>query len=189
MRIVFIGPPGAGKGTQCKRISDRFHLPHISSGEMLRAGKDETPLGRLIASFIDNGHLAPDDVVMQFIVDRLGRDDCENGYLFDGFPRTLNQAEMLDVLLAGREQKVDLVLNLVAEEQVLIQRLLDRAKIEHRLDDTPEGIAERLRIFRSRTEPVLGFYHRQGLVQDADALQGPDDVFADICAVLSAYES
>ena len=186
MRIVFIGPPGAGKGTQCGRVSRQYNLPHISSGEMLRASKGDSAIGKLIASYIDGGNLAPDDLVMRFIIDRLQSPDCEHGCLFDGFPRTLNQAELIDAHLAKQEQKIDAVLNLEVQEDVLVERLLARAKVEHRADDTLETITARLRVFRERTAPVLGHYQAQGVVRSIDGMQSPDDVFQSICRALDA---
>lgn len=180
MRIVFIGPPGAGKGTQCLRVSQQYNLPHISSGEMLRASKSDTEIGRLIAGYIDGGNLAPDDLVMQFMIDRLRQPECSHGCLFDGFPRTVNQAGMLRDYLSERDDRVSLVINLVADEEVLIGRLLARAKVENRVDDTPETIAARLDVFRNRTEPVIEFYQSHQIVRSIDAMRCADEVYASI---------
>lgn len=151
---------------------------------MLRATKGDSTLGKLIAGYIDGGNLAPDDLVMQFITDRLQEPDCVGGCLFDGFPRTVNQAWMLDEHLSERDQHVDLVVNLVADEQALVERLLSRAKIQHRLDDTIEAIEARLRIFVERTAPVLEYYSQQGTVRSIDAMKTPDEVFESICSVV-----
>lgn len=200
MRIVFIGPPGAGKGTQCRRLSDDLGIPHISSGEMLRASKGETKIGRLIASFIDYGNLVPDEVVMQFIIDRVAQPDCRDGYLFDGFPRTVSQAVSFDQYLKshaavshtavdGQDEQgesISAVIQLVAEEDELVSRLLTRAKIENRVDDTLETITARLQVFRDRTEPVLEYYGRQNLVRRVDAMRSPDEVYAVIRSIVAS---
>ena len=186
MRIVFIGPPGAGKGTQCRRLSVQLGIRHISSGEMLREAKSNTKIGGLISSFIDGGNLAPDDLVVQIILDRIRQPDCSEGYLFDGFPRTVVQAELLDQHLHGMGKALDAVVHLVADQQALIARLLARAKVEHRVDDTPETIASRLGVYQRSTEPVLNHYQQQGLVRRVDAMGTPDEVFAAILAALNA---
>lgn len=184
LRIVFIGPPGAGKGTQCQRLSGSLGIPHISSGEMLRATQGDSSLGKLISSYIDGGNLAPDDLVMQFITERIGQSDCDRGYLFDGFPRTVTQAQMLDDYLSQRDQCVDIVINLIADEDALIGRLLSRAKVQNRADDTLETIQARLQIFQRQTAPVLDYYESQRLVRPIDAMQSPDEVFESICGEL-----
>lgn len=194
MRIIFIGPPGAGKGTQCKRLAMHLAIPHISTGEMLRETKRPTAdatsgdcvsaLGRVVAGYIDGGRLAPDYLVMRLITKRLADPDCQAGCLFDGFPRTVNQAVMLDDFLSNKLWQVDLVLNLVADEEALIGRLLKRAMIEDRVDDSAETIAARLRVFHTQTAPVLDHYADRGIIHSIDAMESPETMFAKILACL-----
>jgi len=181
MRIVFIGPPGVGKGTQCRRLAQHFQIPHLSTGDMLRSVRKGSTLGRLIGSYIDAGSLAPDNLVMRIVKKRLTAADCRNGCLFDGFPRTLVQAEALDQDLAASSHKLCIVISLEADTGELIDRLLKRSQQENRIDDTAETIQRRLTIFREKTAPVLEYYDAQGLVQPIDAMQSPDAIFDSIC--------
>ena len=180
MRIVFIGPPGAGKGTQCKRLIEYLKIPHLSTGEMLRQTRGGSALGRLVASYIDAGRLAPDYLVMRIVIKRLAAADCQSGCLFDGFPRTLNQAQLLDEYLENRGCRLDWVLDLAVEQEELVSRLLKRAKVEHRADDTVETISARLRVFHNQTAPLLDYYRERGIVQRIDGMKTPDEVFAQI---------
>lgn len=189
MRIIFIGPPGAGKGTQCKRLTQHLSIPHLSTGEMLRqtkhaAGEMGSAFGRVVASYIDCGRLAPDDLVMRMVTKRLDQPDCQDACLFDGFPRTVIQAVMLDDLLVSRNWKIDLVLNLIADEALLVDRLLKRAVVEDRVDDNAATISARLRVFHTQTEPVLDHYAGRGIIRSIDAMKSPDEVFADILTCL-----
>lgn len=181
MRIVFIGPPGAGKGTQCRRLAQLLQIPHLSTGEMLRAAKRQpTALGRQIASFIDDGRLAPDYLVMRLLKKRLLQADVSSGYLLDGFPRTIPQAMQLDEFLAARGERLDVVLSLRCPSEVLLERLVRRSQVEDRLDDTPETIQQRLRVFKHQTAPLLDYYERQGNLRNVDGMQTPEQVFAEI---------
>lgn len=180
MRIVFIGPPGAGKGTQCKLLTEWLQIPHLSTGEMLRATRGDSALGRLVASYIDAGRLAPDYLVIRIVTKRLLESDCRRGCLFDGFPRTIHQAQMLDEHLLESNDRLDLVLDLQVKQDELVSRMLKRAKIEHRDDDTAETIAARLRVFYTQTAPLLDYYQGHGIVRPVDGMRSPEDVFSQI---------
>jgi adenylate kinase len=181
VRLVFIGPPGAGKGTQCKRLVEYLNIPHLSTGEMLRSvKKQETALSRWVASYIDAGKLAPDHLVMRIVSQKLQSDECRNGALFDGFPRTIIQAQLLDDHLAEMGLKLDMALELKVQEEELIQRLLKRAEIDGRADDNYETIRERIHVFNTQTAPLTEYYAKQGKLETVDGMKSPEDVFEDI---------
>lgn len=186
MRIVFIGPPGVGKGTQCSRLSRYLSIPHLSTGEMLRSTRSDSALGKVVASYIDAGRLAPDYMVMPIVTKRLAEPDCANGCLFDGFPRTVNQAEQLDEYLAEKGTRLDLALHLDAARDELLDRLLKRAETENRSDDTAETISERLKVFDSQTAPVLDYYRHRGILKRVDAMGSADQVFQRIQACIDS---
>lgn len=186
MRVIFIGPPGAGKGTQCKRLVEWLGVPQLSTGVLLRelVGLD-TAEARWIGKHLDAGKLAPDLLVMSIVAKRLSESDCAAGCLFDGFPRTLVQAQLLDDHLARKQQRVNLVLSLSVAETTLVQRLLKRADIENRSDDSGQTIVERLRVFRTQTSPLLDYYQRQGLLHTVDGERSEDEVFEEIQQIVA----
>jgi len=188
MRLVFIGPPGAGKGTQCKKLVEMLQIPHLSTGEMLRTvKKQDTALSRWVASYIDAGKLAPDHLVMRIVAQRLQSDDCRNGALFDGFPRTIIQAQLLDDYLAEQHLKLDMALELQVVEEELIQRLLKRAQIDGRVDDNYETIRERLHVFKTQTAPLTQFYSAQRKLETVDGMQSEQQVFDAIRACVDKH--
>ena len=187
MFLVFIGPPGAGKGTQSKRLLEHLQIPHLSTGEMLRAAiEQDSDLGRLAAQYMDGGRLVPDDVVMKMVLERLNEPEFASGCLFDGFPRTLNQAQALDDALKARGTPLNSVIELQGEEQELIIRMHKRAVAESRADDHPAVIAERMDVYRRQTFPLLEYYEKQGPLHRINAMGSPDEVFSQITASLEA---
>ncbi len=186
MRLIFIGPPGAGKGTQCERLVEWLGVPQLSTGVLLRelVGLD-TAEARWIGKHLDAGKLAPDQLVMSIVAKRLSEPECAAGCLFDGFPRTLVQAQLLDEHLARKQQRVDLVLSLNVAETPLVERLLKRAAVENRSDDSGQTIVERLRVFRTQTSTLLDYYQRQGLLYTVDGERSEDEVFEEIQQIVA----
>ena len=183
MLIVFIGPPGAGKGTQSKRLLDYLKIPHLSTGEMLRAAKNaNTPLGRMAAQYMDLGKLAPDNLVLSIVEERLAQPEYARGCMFDGFPRTLQQARSLDETLNQLGTPLDLVLELKGDENALVNRMLRRAAAEKRVDDNLQTITKRMDVYKQQTAPLLNYYAQRGLLATIDAMGSPDEVFERIRA-------
>jgi len=184
MRIVFIGPPGAGKGTQAERIIAKYHPAHLSTGDMLRAARDaKTEIGLKAETFMSTGQLVPDDVIIGIIAERLQAPDCQGGYLLDGFPRTIAQAEALDKMLAEKGTPLDVVLELRVPDDELYRRLAGRG----RADDKPEVIRERLVAYYNQTSPLLDYYGKKGLVKVIEGLGTVDDIFGRIEMVLDNF--
>lgn len=184
MRIILIGPPGAGKGTQCQRLVEQLRVPHLSTGEMLRAEvRSGTAEGLRAASFMEQGHLVPDSMILGMVTKRLEAADCRAGFLLDGFPRTLPQASALDELLERRAMSVDGVLELSVPSQELVRRMLAR----RRADDNPEVFAKRIASFEAQTAPLLHYYDQQGKLATIDGLGDADAVFARVQRALARF--
>lgn len=187
MLLVFLGPPGSGKGTQSKRLLEHFRLPHLSTGELLRqAIQANTPLGRLAVQYMNQGKLVPDPLVLSLVGEVLERPEYAPGCLFDGFPRTLQQARSLDEFLGGRGTPLDVVVELRANEDELIARMLRRAAVERRADDTPQTIKRRMEVYNQQTHPLVEYYHTRGLLETIDALGSTEDVFERIRSRIEA---
>jgi adenylate kinase len=194
MRLVLLGPPGAGKGTQAMRIAKRFGIPQLSTGDMLReAAAAGTPLGLRTKHIMDRGELVPDEIVIAVVADRIDHADAANGFVLDGFPRTVPQAEALDRELAARGTGLDAVLELEVSEDVLLVRIRGRAEEAAnqgrsvRRDDNPDVFKIRLKAYRAQTAPVTEYYRAKGLLKIVDGLQPIDTVTEDLAAVLSAF--
>jgi adenylate kinase len=176
MRLVLLGPPGAGKGTQAAQVACRFNAPHIATGDIFRANVAEgTELGRAAQEFMDRGDLVPDSVVIAMVMERLASDDCSSGFVLDGFPRTVNQAEALDRRLAELGTPLEAALSFDVTEEELLRRLAGRAAAQHRADDAEATIRHRLEVFAIKTRPLIDYYAHRGLLVNVDAI-GPIEV-------------
>ena len=187
MNLVLFGPPGAGKGTQAKVLVETRGLPQLSTGDMLRAAvKAGTPLGKKVDALLTKGELVPDEIVIDIIAERYDRPDCAKGAVFDGFPRTIPQAEALDAMLATRGKKIDVVLELKVNDQVLLDRVEQRIREGGilRSDDTPETLQHRLGVYYKNTAPLLAYYGKQGKIVTVDGMAPIADVTKQITAAL-----
>jgi len=177
MRIILMGPPGAGKGTQARVIAGRLAVPAISTGDIFRANvRDETPLGVEAKRYIDAGDYVPDEVTNAMVRDRIAEDDADGGFLLDGYPRTVSQVEELDEMLDERGYSLDAVVLLTVSAEELVQRLLNRAHVEGRVDDTEEVLRHRQDVFREQTEPLLSVYEDRGLLLRVDGIGSVENV-------------
>ena len=192
MNLVLFGPPGAGKGTQSKILTEKRGLPQLSTGDMLRAAIEAgTPLGLSVKATIAKGELVSDETVIGIIAQRYDQPDCRHGAVFDGFPRTIPQAEALDRMLAERGKKIDLVLELKVDDAVLLSRVEARIKAGGvlRSDDTPETLAHRLGVYYKNTAPLLDFYRAQGKLKSVDGMAPVETVTAQVGAVLDGVQA
>ncbi|WP_300903150.1 adenylate kinase [uncultured Clostridium sp.] len=214
MKIVLLGPPGAGKGTQAKSISNRYSIPHISTGDIFRKNiSEETPLGIEAKQYIDNGQLVPDEVTINMVKDRLTWEDCKNGYLLDGFPRTVAQAEALQEFLESRDENLDTALCIEVPSSFILERMTGRRvclscgasyhikfnspavdgvcdvcgdNIIQRKDDVEETVKERLDVYERQTQPLIDFYKEKNLLSTVDGTKAINEVFEGICNILGS---
>lgn len=214
MKIIMLGAPGAGKGTQAKKIADKYSVPHISTGDIFRANiKEGTELGRKAKTYMDQGLLVPDELVVELVVDRIKQADCENGFVLDGFPRTIPQAEALDAALKNIGEAMDYAIDVDVPDENIINRMSGRracldcgatyhlvtiptkvegicdvcgSKIVLREDDKPETVQKRLEVYHAQTQPLIDYYQKQGILKTIDGTQLMDAVFNAIVEILGA---
>jgi adenylate kinase len=216
MRIILLGPPGAGKGTQAKSISNKFSIPHVSTGDIFRKNiSEKTPLGIEAKKHIDKGHLVPDKLTIDIIKDRLSNEDCSNGFLLDGYPRTVNQAEALETLLEEEGNRIDTALLIKVPREFILTRMTGRrvcltcgasyhitfnppemdekcnlcgSVVVQRADDSEETVSERLDIYDAQTQPLIKYYGDKNSLSVVDGTQAINSVFENICSILGAIK-
>ena len=214
MKIIMLGAPGAGKGTQAKQIADKYAIPHISTGDIFRANlKAGTELGKKAKEYMDQGLLVPDELTCDLVMDRIGQDDCKNGFVLDGFPRTIPQAEALDAALTKINQKMDYAIDVDVPDENIVNRMSGRraclncgatyhivsipTKVEGvcdrcgspvvlRDDDQPETVKKRLDVYHEQTQPLIDYYKEQDILRTVDGTQPMEDVFGAIVEILGA---
>jgi adenylate kinase len=193
MRLILLGPPGAGKGTQAQRLVEKHRLPQLSTGDMLRAAvKAETAVGKRAKAVMDAGELVSDAIVNAIVAERIDEADCKNGFILDGYPRTLAQADAVEAMLAERGLKLDAVIELVVDDKALVGRIVRRAEEAKaagqavRKDDNPEVFEERLREYYKKTAPLIGYYYAKGILKGVDGMAGINEVTAQIESVLTS---
>jgi adenylate kinase len=186
-RLLIVGPPGAGKGTQSSRITEMFGIPAIATGDIFRQNiREQTPLGLQVKAIIDAGDFVPDSLTNDLVASRLEEADAAEGFLLDGYPRTIEQLHFLDGVLAAQDTAIDAVVQLVVDEDELVARLLKRAHEDGRSDDTEQTIRHRQELYARQTAPLIAVYKERGLVDEIDALGQVDDVSARIASALAA---
>ena len=189
MRLILLGPPGAGKGTQAQRLVDKHGIVQLSTGDMLRAAATAgTPVGKRAKAIMDRGDLVPDDVMIEIIAERLDRGDTTKGFILDGFPRTVDQAEALDRLLEDRGLRIDRIIEIVVDHNILRDRIAGRARETRgtRADDTAETVTKRLDVYREQTAPVADYYRKKGVLKAVDGMGSVEEVAERIDEHLSA---
>jgi adenylate kinase len=188
LNFIFFGPPGAGKGTQAKLISQEYGLIHLSTGEILRSAIErQTPLGKQAKQYVEKGELVPDDIIIGMIRNRLKSYENPKGFIFDGFPRTIAQAEAFDSMLKELNSEVTAVIRIKVTDDEILKRLLNRAKIEGRSDDTPEIIQHRIQVYRKNTEPLIEYYRKQNKLYEVDGLGTIEEVNQRIKQIINRF--
>ena len=212
MKIIMLGAPGAGKGTQAKMLAGKYNIPHISTGDIFRSNiKNGTELGKKAKEYMDQGMLVPDELTVDLVIDRVQNEDCKNGYILDGFPRTIPQAEALTKALSERNEKIDAAVDVEVPDEAIVTRMSGRRacvscgatyhivhtptktpgicdvcgeKLILRDDDKPETVQKRLTVYHEQTQPLIDYYKGLGVLVSVDGTKDLNDVFSDICAIL-----